>query len=83
VERTKLTLTYLGLAVVVGALGAAAGVFWAPASGRETRRRAAKRLTEGRNALVRRGHRVVGETAAFIHDQVQEGARRFRKAVNT
>jgi gas vesicle protein len=51
-------LRYTGVALAGGLLGAIAGVLLAPDSGRNTRRRLAFRLEEGREALARHGQRV-------------------------
>lgn len=60
-------LQFLGLAALAGgALGAVLGLLAAPASGRETRRRLARRLGDGKDALVRGGHRAVDEVAEYL-----------------
>ena len=51
-------LRYTGVALAGGLLGALAGVLLAPDSGRNTRRRLAFRLEEGREVLARHGQRV-------------------------
>ena len=56
-------LRYTGVALAGGLLGAIAGVLLAPDSGRNTRRRLAYRLEEGREALARHGQRVRRQTA--------------------
>jgi gas vesicle protein len=81
VGQTRRTLNSVGLALVAGAVGAAAGVLFAPASGRETRRRASRRLTEEGNALLKKGHRIVGDATEFIQDQWEEGSKKVRKAM--
>lgn len=50
---------YVGLALVGGVLGAAAGLLLAPASGRETRRRLARRIGEEKEAAVRSSRRAI------------------------
>jgi len=51
-------LRYTGVALAGGLLGALAGLLLAPDSGRNTRRRLAFRLEEGRDALARQGQRL-------------------------
>jgi gas vesicle protein len=82
VGQTKRAVNYVGLALVAGAVGAAAGVLFAPASGRETRRRASRRIAEEGNALLKKGHRMVGDATDFIQDQWAEGGKKLRKAVS-
>lgn len=78
----KQTLQYVGLAIVAGAVGAAAGVLFAPASGRETRRRLRRRVADERDALLHKGQRAVGGATEFIQEQLQEKARQLRKSVS-
>jgi gas vesicle protein len=49
-------MTYLGLGLLGGLVGATAGVLLAPASGRELRRRLSHRLAEEKEALLEKGH---------------------------
>lgn len=57
---------YLSVAVVGGLAGAMAGLFAAPASGRETRRRLARSLADQKEALIRKGHQAVGEVSEML-----------------
>lgn len=60
---------YLALALVGGAIGATAGLLLAPASGRETRRRLARRIDEEREAAVRSSRRALD----YVQVRVAEG----------
>ncbi len=59
-------LTYLGLALVGGAVGAALGLLTAPYSGRETRRRLARTLGDRKDALIRRGYQAAGGVSEYL-----------------
>ena len=52
------SLKFLGVALAGGAVGAALGLLLAPAPGRETRRKIARSLGDGKDALIRRGHQA-------------------------
>jgi gas vesicle protein len=68
------TWTYLGIALLGGAVGALVGLLTAPARGRETRRR----LGDGADALVRSGHYALEGVA----DYLQESKRKLGRVVN-
>jgi gas vesicle protein len=68
----KTVLRYLALGLAAGAVGAAAGLLLAPASGRETRRRVRRRLSDERAALLWRGQRAVENARGFIRQQLRE-----------
>jgi len=81
-ENAKKTLSYLGVGLLAGALGAAAGLLLAPASGRETRRRVRRRLADERDAMLWKGQRAVENATGYIKQQIKEKSRDLRKAVN-
>ncbi|MBI3932722.1 MAG: YtxH domain-containing protein [Acidobacteria bacterium] len=56
-------LKHLGWALAGAAIGAAVGLFTAPASGRETRRRLSRRLTEETEDLILESRRRLAEVA--------------------
>ncbi len=59
-------LKYIGLALAGGLVGAGLGLLLAPRSGRETRRRIARSMGDGRDALLRNGHRTYAEVADYL-----------------
>lgn len=61
----KGNLGYIGWALAGGALGAVVALLTAPASGRLTRERLARRIEDGKRGLQRRGHRA-SESAADL-----------------
>lgn len=62
----------LGLAVG-GAAGLLAGVLLAPASGRDTRRKLARKLEEERRALARKGRRTMDDLTEYASQQLEDG----------
>jgi gas vesicle protein len=52
-------LKYLGAALAGGVVGAIVGLLFAPAPGRETRRKLARKIAEEKEALLRRGHQTL------------------------
>lgn len=62
----------LGL-VVGGSVGLLAGVMMAPASGRDTRRRLARKLAEERRDLARRTRRAVDDLAEYTSQHLENG----------
>lgn len=60
------SLKYLGAALAGGALGALLGLLVAPAPGRETRRKLARRIAEEKEALLRKGQRAISQFTEAI-----------------
>lgn len=73
---------YLGAALAGAALGVAAGLLFAPAAGRETRRKLTRRITDEKDNLVRNGHRAVEEVTGYLYDQFEESKKKLAQAVN-
>lgn len=67
-------LRYSGFALLGGAVGAAAALLYAPASGAETRRRLARGVEEQRDSLSQRGR--------AIQESIRESRRRLASVVN-
>jgi gas vesicle protein len=63
---SRKNLTYVGLALAGGTLGAIVGLLLAPASGRETRRKLARSLGDRKEALVRRGNQAADNIADYL-----------------
>jgi gas vesicle protein len=74
----RTNLTYVGAGLLGAALGVAAGLLFAPARGRDTRRRLSYRIAEEKDALVRRGEMAFEGVAEVL----QEGRRKLARAVN-
>ena len=68
-------LRYVGVALVAGTVGAAVALLIAPDSGRNTRRRLARRLERERQALLRRSRRMIAEAEDQLDDKVKEASR--------
>lgn len=65
-------LRYVGVALVAGTVGAAVALLLAPDTGRNTRRRIAKRLDRERQLAARRTRRMVDEAEHYIEGRVKE-----------
>lgn len=65
-------LRYVGVALVAGTIGAAVALLLAPDTGRNTRRRIAKRLDRERQLAARRTRRMVDEAEHYIEGRVKE-----------
>jgi len=76
--RGRRTLTYLGMALLGGAVGAAIGLLSAPAPGRQTRRR----LADGAEGLFERSQHVVHGVADYVQEALGEGRRTLSRVVN-
>lgn len=73
---------FLGVALAGAALGAAVGLLFAPAPGRETRRRLARRIGDEKDDLFRNGHRAVEEVTGYLYDQFEESRKKLAQGVN-
>jgi gas vesicle protein len=63
------------VALVAGTVGAAVALLMAPDSGRNTRRRVARRLAREREALLRRSKRMIADAEDHLDDKVKEASR--------
>jgi gas vesicle protein len=63
---SRKNLTYLGVALAGGALGALVGLLAAPYTGRETRRRLGRAVRDRRDAIIRRGYQAVDEVSGYL-----------------
>lgn len=66
---------YLTVAVAAGAVGAGLALLYAPASGRETRRRIHKGYERRRSTLLKKGARTLDDLSDYVNDQIEEGRR--------
>ena len=68
-------MRYVGVALVAGTVGAAVALLMAPDSGRNTRRRLARRLERERAALLRRSRQVVEQAEDHLDEKVEQASR--------
>ena len=68
-------IRYVGVALVAGTVGAAVALLMAPDSGRNTRRRVARRLAREREALLRRSKKMIAQAEDHLDDKVKEASR--------
>jgi len=76
-----MNLRYLGVALVAGAVGAMVALLVAPSSGRETRRKLARRLEREGDQLAREGRRALDEVSGYLEDQVEQAKKSIDEAV--
>ena len=67
--------TYLGLVLVGATIGAVAGLLLAPAPGRETRRKLARRIVDEKDAAARSSRRAID----YVQERVAEGRERLAR----
>jgi gas vesicle protein len=68
-------LRYVGVALVAGTVGAAVALLMAPDTGRNTRRRVARRLERERQAMLRRSRQIIAKAEDHLDDKVKEASR--------
>jgi hypothetical protein len=71
------TLTYAAVAVLAGAGGLLIGLLYAPVSGREARRMAARRVNDGVETLERTGRRALADIKQNLEHKVEAGREAF------
>jgi gas vesicle protein len=74
-------LRYVGVALVAGTVGAAVALLMAPDSGRNTRRRLARRLERERVALLRRSRKMVAQAEDQLDEKVEQASRYLEQQV--
>jgi gas vesicle protein len=77
-----MNLRYLGVALVAGTVGAMVALLVAPASGRETRRKLARRLDREKEELLREGRRALEDVSGYLDDQVKQAKKNVNEAVD-
>jgi gas vesicle protein len=82
-SEMKCGLGYVGAGLLGGAVGVLIGLLVAPASGRETRRRIARRAQDEKEHLVRKGERVVEAAEAKIEGALDAGKRAIESAFHS
>jgi gas vesicle protein len=63
---SRKNLTYLGLALAGGAVGAVIGLLAAPYSGRETRKRLARSIGDRKDEILRAGYQAADSVSEFV-----------------
>lgn len=74
-------IRYVGVALVAGTVGAAVALLLAPDSGRNTRRRLARRFERERAQVLRRTRRLTDDAAAYIDHKVDEANEQIDRLV--
>jgi gas vesicle protein len=77
-----MNLRYLGVALVAGTVGAMVALLVAPASGRDTRRKLARRLEREKDELVREGRRALDDVGEYLEEQVKHAKKNVDEAVD-
>ncbi len=75
-------LRYVAVALVAGTVGAAVALLLAPDSGRNTRKKLARRLERERERLEHQGRRLVDEAGEYLEDRVEDGRRVVEKVAD-
>ena len=68
-------LRYVGVALVAGTVGALVALLIAPQSGRDTRKLIRKRYNREKDALAKKGRRLVEDAGDYVHDRLDDGRR--------
>ena len=68
-------LRYVAVAPVAGTVGAAVALLLAPDTGRNTRRRIARRASHEREQIARRGRRLASEAGEYLEEKVKDSRR--------
>ena len=66
-------LRYVAVALVAGTVGAAVALLLAPDTGRNTRRKVARRLEREREALLRRGRELADDAGEYVEARLKDG----------
>jgi len=76
-SRTKLAMTMAGVTLAAGAAGCALALLYAPASGKELRRRLAWDAEERWRWASRAGNRFIGRAMARAKDELESRSKHF------
>lgn len=80
-SRTKAVVAMAGVALVAGAAGCALGLLFAPASGKELRRRLAWRAEEECRTASRAGRVFVGRAVSRAKEEIERQQARLRETI--
>lgn len=87
------SLKYVGVALTAGIVGAAVALLIAPASGRETRRRLARRLDDesrrmGRTLrsekenIMKKGREAIEDMTDYVNNELNAAQKKISKAIH-
>lgn len=76
-SRIKVALTIGGVTVAAGLMGWAVGMLYAPASGKELRRRLAWKTEEQCHSIARASERLLARASGRVAAQIEEARKRF------
>lgn len=79
--RENHTFEYLTIGIGAAALGVVAGFLFAPASGRDTRKRWGKRLEAEQKVWKKKGQKAVDQFVEYASDRFEEGREKFNELV--
>lgn len=80
-SRTKAVMAMAGVALVAGAAGCALGLLYAPASGKELRRRLAWRAEEELRTASHAGRVFAGRAVTRARDEIERQQARLREVI--
>jgi gas vesicle protein len=76
-------LSYVLIGIAAGAAGAAAGILFAPASGRETRRQIGRRFREETKALKKNGRKLIDDWSEAAQERFEEGKEKLSQMLHS
>jgi gas vesicle protein len=79
--RENHAFEYLTIGISAAALGAIAGLMFAPASGRDTRKRWAKRLDTEQKVWRKKGQKAMDQFVEYASDRFEEGREKLHDLV--
>jgi gas vesicle protein len=81
--RKTNSLSYLLIGIVAGAAGAAAGILFAPASGRETRKKLGRRVQEETKAFKKNGRKLLDDWSEVASERFEEGKEKLTQMLHS
>jgi len=79
--RENHAIEYLTIGIGAAALGVVAGFLFAPASGRDTRKRWAKRLDAEQKVWKKKGQKAMDQFVEYASDRFEEGRERINDLI--
>jgi gas vesicle protein len=83
VLRAKKSVIVAAAIIGAGTLGVLAGLFFAPASGAETRRRLGRRIEEESEMLRLKGRQAVERVGETASSRIAEGTRKVGELIHS
>jgi gas vesicle protein len=68
-------LRYVAVALVAGTVGAAVALLLAPDTGRNTRKKLARRMERERQRAARQSRRMLDDASGYVEERVKDGRR--------